>query len=183
MKERLKLLVAVLVFFTLLLSLAVLVCAIQGVEVEQVRELNNSHASGNNDAWHKYMTKVIIAVTLQCHLEAANLERVLNSYNSPLADYSMVFVRESHRTGIPAELPAAIAGKESYFGHQCFAPHNAYGMLSFPGGWATWEEGIRESFNWLQLYYGRPQSPHDCPGYCVPMSGWLHDVSAIMEMF
>lgn len=116
-------------------------------------------------------------------LRAVRIDSTFARYDSPLEGYGHVFVRESNRTGIPAELPAAIAGKESYFATQCFAPHNAWGMLAYPEGFASWEEGIVANFNWLVHYYGCPQMPYECSGYCVSDHPWMEDAAEIMSIF
>ena len=181
---RLKPVVGILAICLLLVTLALLNALIQGEEVEQVRATaERATMTSFTKAIQNDLSKLSFAVALTYLLEAERIDTVLARYNSPLAGYGIVFVRESRRTGIPATLPAAIAGKESYFGRQCFAPHNAWGMLSYPQGWATWEEGIRASFDWLQGWYGRPQSGYDCPGYCEPDHPWMEDIEANMGVF
>lgn len=85
---------------------------------------------------------------------------------SPMAGCGECYVANGERTGIPACLSVGIAEAESSSGMACFAPHNAWGMLAYPGGWSSWEEGITANFDWLVRYYGCPQSMYECPGYC-----------------
>lgn len=183
MKHKLKQATAAVLFIVLFLGWGIIYAAIQGVEVEQTRAIAGKRVSDFNDMCLENMTHLATAASLQRIGEALNIDRVLASYNSPLAGYGIIFVHESRRTGIPAELPAAIAGKESYWGHLCFAPHNAWGMLAYRGGFSSWEEGIRANFDWLYRYYGAVQGPHGCGGYCVPNHPWMEDVAANMGLF
>lgn len=111
----------------------------------------------------------------------AAIDDYLARRGSPLAGYGHVFVAEGLRTGINPLLPVAIAGKESSFGRKCFARFNAWGMLAYPQGFTSWEEGIKANFEWLRHYYGAPQEAYDCRGYCVPDHPWMEHVQAIIK--
>jgi hypothetical protein len=104
------------------------------------------------------------------------IDNFLRKRNSPLAGYGHIFAREGNRTGINPFLSVAIAGQESSFGKRCFAPYNAWGMLQYKRGFASWEEGIIANFNFLSYHFGQPQNAYDCPGYCVPDQPWMKNV-------
>ena len=100
---------------------------------------------------------------------------------SPMVGCAEFYVQNQERTGIPATLSVGIAEAESSSGMACYGPHNAWGMISYPGGWSSWEEGIRANFDWLVHYYGCPQTMHDCPGYCEG-NGTMGTVDAVQRM-
>jgi len=100
---------------------------------------------------------------------------------SPMVGCAEFYVQNQERTGIPATLSVGIAEAESSSGMACYGPHNAWGMISFPGGWSSWEEGIRANFDWLVHYYGCPQSMFECHGYCEG-DGTMGTVNAVMRM-
>jgi hypothetical protein len=106
----------------------------------------------------------------------------LDMRNSPMVGCGEYYIQNQERTGIPATLSVGIAEAESSSGKRCFAPHNAWGMihLRYRGGFSSWEEGIRANFDWLQHYYGCPQSMNDCPGYCEG-NGTMATVNAVMR--
>ncbi|MCL5746956.1 MAG: hypothetical protein M1277_01570 [Patescibacteria group bacterium] len=59
---------------------------------------------------------------------AAILKKFLESYNSPLADYSQTFINEAKANNIDWRMLPAIAGVESTFGQQVTTnSHNAWG--------------------------------------------------------
>jgi len=100
---------------------------------------------------------------------------------SPMVGCGEYYVQGQERTGIPATLSVGIAEAESSSGMACFAPHNAFGMLAYPGGWGSWEEAIAANFDWLVRYYGCPQGMSACPGYCEG-DGTMGTVDAVMRM-
>ena len=100
---------------------------------------------------------------------------------SPMQGTRAIFLREFERTGINPYLSVAISEGESTCGLACFAPHNAWGMLAYPGGFSSWDEGITANFNWLQKYFGCPQTAYDCPGYCEPSHPWMENVDGVRE--
>jgi hypothetical protein len=85
---------------------------------------------------------------------------------SPMVGCGEYYVQNEERTGIPAALSVGIAEAESSSGMANFAPHNAWGMIGYPGGWSSWEEGIAANFDFLVRYFGCPQNMMSCPGYC-----------------
>lgn len=135
---------------------------------------------------HQWLQKCSVAASTlleeaERRKKADVIDRYLANRGSPLEGYGYLFIALGEETGINPYLPVAIAGKESYFGRYCFAPHNAWGMLAYPEGFSSWEEGIRANFDWLAKYYGCPQTAYDCPGYCVPNHPWMEDVQAIIR--
>jgi hypothetical protein len=98
---------------------------------------------------------------------------------SPMAGLGECYVQNQERTGIPATLSVGIAEAESSSGMACYGPHNAWGMIGYPGGWGSWEEGIAANFDYLVRYFGCPQSMSDCPGYCEG-DGTMRTVNDVM---
>jgi hypothetical protein len=99
----------------------------------------------------------------------AQIEIYLAERGSPMVGTGECFVANGERTGIPPALSVGIAETESTCGKQCYNgqhTHNAWGMIGFPCGWPTWEEGITANFDFLVLHFGCPQTMYDCPGYC-----------------
>ena len=105
----------------------------------------------------------------------------LSQRGSPMVGCAEYYVQNQERTGIPATLSVGIAEAESSSGMACYGPHNAWGMISYPGGWSSWEEGIRANFDWLVHYHGCPQNMNQCPGYCEG-NGTMSGVNAVMRM-
>jgi len=150
---------------------------VDGNGVDPVRE------TVREGQYHELLELAAIGYALDIAAVGKRIDEYLSRRGSPMAGYGWVFIRESRRTGINPHLPVAISGIESYFGTRCFAPRNAWGMLAYPRGFPSWEAGICASFEWLRRYYGCPQSPYDCPGYCIPDHPWAENVSRIiMEM-
>ena len=97
------------------------------------------------------------------------IEIYLSHTGSPMQGMGAAFVANGERTSIPPALSVAISAAESTVGKQCYNgqhTHNAWGMIGFPSGWSTWEEGIAANFDFLVRHFGCPQSMYDCPGYC-----------------
>lgn len=99
----------------------------------------------------------------------------LSQRGSPMVGMGECYVENQERTGIPATLSVGIAEAESTSGMACYnnppggCSHNAFGMVGpeYRNGFPTWEAGITANFDYLVHYFGRPQTMHDCPGYCV----------------
>jgi len=105
----------------------------------------------------------------------------LSARNSPMTGLGSVFYDEAEKYGIEPRLSVAISEAESSCGQVCFASYNAWGMLAYPNGFSSWEEGIRTNIEWLHSYYGSPQSAYDCPGYCEPSHPWMENVQRVLE--
>jgi hypothetical protein len=105
----------------------------------------------------------------------------LHSRGSPMAGLGDTFFSEAAKYGIDPRLGVAIAEAESTCGRACFAPHNAWGMLGYPSGWSSWEEGIAAHFAYLNRHFGSPQSAYDCPGYCEPNHPWMENVDGVRQ--
>lgn len=163
---------------------AFLQAAIQAVEVEQVGRFANPVEEQmllRSWAESERLERHLAEREARLQAVAARIDSYLSRRGSPLAGYGMFFAEQGERTGINPYLPVAIAGAESTFGLACFAHCNAWGMLAYPRGFPSWNEGIRANFAWLARYYGRPQSAYDCPGYCVPDHPWMERVQAVIE--
>lgn len=66
--------------------------------------------------------------SLKKDYQTAVLKKFLESYNSPLAPYSQIFVEEARANNIDWRMVAAISGVESTFGQQIISnSHNAWG--------------------------------------------------------
>jgi len=73
----------------------------------------------------------------------STLRKFLKEYNSPLADYAEVFVREADKNGIDWRLVPAITGVESTFGKNIpFKSYNAYGWANGAYTFESWEDSI-----------------------------------------
>ena len=97
------------------------------------------------------------------------IEIYLTHTGSPMQGMGAAFVANGERTSIPPALSVAISAAESTVGKQCYNgqhTHNAWGMIGFPSGWPTWEEGIAANFDFLVRHFGCPQNMSQCPGYC-----------------
>lgn len=109
----------------------------------------------------------------------ARIDGYLANRGSPMAGMGWAFYDSAARYGIDPRLSVAIAEGESNCGKRCFAPRNAWGMLAYRSGFASWEDGINANLDWLHRYYGSPQSAYDCPGYCVPNQPWMDNVDRV----
>ncbi|NPV54536.1 MAG: glucosaminidase domain-containing protein [Firmicutes bacterium] len=181
---RRKKMVGIALMLLALAAWAILQAAIQGVEVEQVRKFSHPQEEQvvlRSWAEAERLERHLAESEARLQAVASRIDAYLARWGSPLAGCGRVFAEEGERTGVNPHLPVAIAGAESTFGLACFAPHNAWGMLSYPQGFASWEEGIRANFAWLAKHYGRPQSAYDCPGYCVPDHPWMERVQSIIR--
>ena len=74
------------------------------------------------------------------------LQKYLEQYNSPLAEYADVFVREADKNGLDWKFVAAISGVESTFGkHIPPYSYNGWGWGVYGGNvhrFASWEDAI-----------------------------------------
>ncbi len=74
------------------------------------------------------------------------LKDYLESYNSPLAPYASVFVKEADKNNLDWKLVASIAGNESYFGQMIpYNSYNAWGYGVYGNNvrrFSSWEDGI-----------------------------------------
>lgn len=71
------------------------------------------------------------------------LEKFLESYNSPLAEYADKFVESANKYGLDWKLVPAITGVESTFGKQI--PTNSYNAYGWANGvfyFGSWEQSI-----------------------------------------
>jgi hypothetical protein len=111
----------------------------------------------------------------------ARIDGYLRNCGSPMEGTGWIFYDSAARYGIEPRLAPAIAQVESSAGLACFAPFNYWGGLSYPSGFSSWQESINTHLDWLHNYYGSPQGPYDCPGYCVPDEPWQSGVLRTQE--
>jgi hypothetical protein len=109
------------------------------------------------------------------------IDGYLANCGSPLAGLGGVFYDQALEYGIEPRLSVAISQAESSAGLANFAPHNAWGMVAYPQGWSSWEEGIHQNIEWLHRYYDSPQTAFDCPGYCEPSHPWMENVQGVLD--
>ncbi len=89
----------------------------------------------------------------------AHLEAFLRSYNSPLADHAVTFIREADKHNMDWRFVAAISGVESTFGkHIPSGSYNAWGWGIPTGaqsgiGFRNWDEGIATVTKGLKKNY------------------------------
>lgn len=111
----------------------------------------------------------------------ARIDGYLHNCRSPMEGLGWAFYDSAARYGIEPRLSVAIAQAESSAGLACFAPHNAWGMLAYRGGFSDWVEGINANNDWLNRYFGSPQTSYDCPGYCEPDHPWMENVQGVLD--
>jgi len=94
--------------------------------------------------------------TLDVNLRAMAIKKVIKKYypESPLIEYSDVFVRYADKYGLDWKLLPAISGLESYFAKfYVYGSYNAYG---WGGGYiyfGSWEDGIATVSKALRINY------------------------------
>ena len=118
--------------------------------------MNPSYANAQEGA-SASSAKIQKLNVLQPDYRVRILKDYLNQYNSPLASYSAVFIRNADDYDIDWRLVAAISGIESTFGHQIpYNTYNAWGwgiygdnMLYFK----SWEDGIETISKGLRENY------------------------------
>lgn len=112
------------------------------------------------------------------------LEGYLNSYKSPLAEYSFYFIYCADRYGIDWKLLPAITGIESTFGKRIpFGSYNAYGWGNGLSRFKSWEESINHVTKALaEKYVARGlDTPREIsPVYCPPNPAWGSKVEHFM---
>ena len=113
-------------------------------------------------------------------------------YNSPLAPYTQVMQDEAARVGTTIYMCPAVAMKESSCGHVTYMSgtdicpgesHNAWGLIGYPRGFSSWEEGVRAFYQFLwdwNISRGyAADGGYTTPNYCEPWPGsWAPEVDA-----
>lgn len=130
--------------------------------------------------------------TLDSRILAMN--KFLNAHNSPMADYSYVFVQSADTYGLDWRLVASISGIESAFGNLIPAgSYNGWGWRGKNGndaGWSMfdgWEDSISHVTERIALGYGTNLTPFDMEAtYCPPCGEnpahvWANTVTNYME--
>lgn len=121
------------------------------------------------------------------------MEMLLQQFNSPMAPYAHVFVREADKNGNDWRLLVSISGVESGFGR--IIPKdtfNAWGWKGGPNGtfskFDSWEDAIIHITNRLAEGYGRDITPMRMEStYCPPCGStglhlWARGVETYMYM-
>lgn len=110
---------------------------------------------------------------------AHRIDCYFDARHSPMVGLGSYIVTSAERYGHDPRLCAAIAEAESSCGLACFAQHNAWGMLAYGGGFASWEAGVDAMFDWLFKYNGVCAS---APlNWCEPPHPWMENVQRVME--
>lgn len=113
------------------------------------------------------------------------LEKFLESYNSPLANYAEKFVEAADKYGLDWKLVPAITGVESTFGKQIPAgSYNAYGWANGAFYFQSWEQSIDLVSKTLkEKYLDRGlDTPYKMgPVYAPPSKTWARKVVYFMN--
>lgn len=113
------------------------------------------------------------------------LEKFLEIYNSPLANYASVFVEIADKYQVDWRLVPAITGVESTFGRRIpSGSFNAYGWGNGKITFASWEESIEVVTKTLkEKYIDRGlDTPHEIARvYAPPSLTWGNKVSYFMK--
>jgi hypothetical protein len=111
----------------------------------------------------------------------ARIDGYFHNLGSPMEGLGAAFYDSAARYAIEPRLAPAISTVESSAGVCCFSSYNYWGGLAYRSGFGSWEESINTHLDWLHNYYGSPQSPYDCPGYCIPDEPWASGVLRTQE--
>ncbi len=128
---------------------------------------------------------VLEDITLQADKRPIKLEKFLESYNSPLAEYAEVFIETADKYGLDWKLVPAITGVESTFGKQIPAnSYNAYGWANGAFSFESWEQSIDIVSKALkEKYVDRGlDTPYKMgPVYAPPSQTWAYKVIYFMN--
>ena len=113
------------------------------------------------------------------------LEKFLESYDSPLAEYADKFVESADKYGLDWKLVPAITGVESTFGKQIPAgSFNAYGWANGAFYFESWEQSIDLVSKTLKEKYIKRglDTPYKMgPVYAPPSKTWAYKVVSFMN--
>lgn len=113
------------------------------------------------------------------------LEKFLESYDSPLAEYADKFVESADKYGLDWKLVPAITGVESTFGKQIPAgSYNAYGWANGAFYFQSWEQSIDLVSKTLKEKYldrGLDTPYKMAPIYAPPSKTWAWKVIYFMN--
>jgi soluble lytic murein transglycosylase-like protein len=116
---------------------------------------------------------------------AFKLEKFLESYDSPLAEYAQVFVESADKYGLDWKLVPAITGVESTFGKQIPAgSYNAYGWANGAYAFQSWEDSIEVVSQALKEKYvdkGLDTPFKMGPVYAPPSKTWAYKVVSFVN--
>jgi hypothetical protein len=110
----------------------------------------------------------------------ANLENYLESYNSPLSEYSIDFVAYADEYGLDYRMVPAISGVESTFGKR--VPKNSYNAYGWANGeyrFTSWEDSIEHVSMTLKTKYidrGATSITKIARRYAPPSATWASNV-------
>ena len=121
----------------------------------------------------------------QADKRLTKLEKFLESYGSPLAEYAEVFIETADKYGLDWKLVPAITGVESTFGKQIPAnSYNAYGWANGAFYFESWEQSIDIVSKALkEKYVDRGlDTPYKMgPVYAPPSKTWAYKVIYFMN--
>lgn len=113
------------------------------------------------------------------------LRNFLNEHNSPLADYSDVFIKFADEYNLDWRLVPAITGVESTFGKQIPAnSYNAYGWANGAYSFESWEDSIEIVSKALREKYinrGAESINEIARRYAPPSNSWAWKVRYFMN--
>lgn len=122
---------------------------------------------------------------VQVDKRVIKLEKFLESYDSPLAEYADKFVEAADKYGLDWKLVPAITGVESTFGKQIPAnSYNAYGWANGAFYFESWEQSIDLVSKTLkEKYIDRGlDTPYKMgPIYAPPSKAWAWKVIYFMN--
>lgn len=113
------------------------------------------------------------------------LQKFLRSYNSPLEDYAVNFVKASETYNLDYRLLVAISGVESTFGKRI--PLNSYNAFGWANGkykFTSWEESIEVVSRTLRKKYydrGLTSISEIAKRYAPPSKTWGWKVKYFMQ--
>ncbi len=116
---------------------------------------------------------------------ATKLEKFLENYHSPLAEYADIFIENADKYELDWKLVAAITGVESTFGKQIpVGSFNAYGWANGTYAFKSWEESIEVVSKALKEKYidrGLDTPVKMGPVYAPPSKTWAGKVNFFMK--
>ncbi len=124
-------------------------------------------------------------VDKEADIREITLRHFLNEHNSPLADYSDVFIKFADEYDLDWRLVPAITGVESTFGKRIPAnSYNAYGWANGKYSFKSWEESIEIVSKALREKYidrGAESIDEIARRYAPPSNSWAWKVRYFMN--
>ena len=114
-----------------------------------------------------------------------NINRFLAFYNSPLTQYSEVFVTEAEKNNLDYRLLVAISGVESTFGKAIpTGSYNAWGWNNGNYYFTGWENAISVISTTLNVKYAQnwgAKTPYEIGRYYAASPTWASRVDYFMQ--